>query len=279
MKASYPRGMKALALALLVGCSGSHEAVSADAPAVASCTWSPAIELAEFGDAAVERDPTEPADLLELYYTSDASPGEILFATRASTDAPFVAQPLPSFNIAGAIEMSPAITADGLRLVFVNDRGANATVYETSRVTRTSPWSAPQSLLGDYFVHVGAGITMSADGLKVFVPLSAYEDDVLLDFVRTATDRPFAPGDNMIFAMLSPAVDDADTTIYYNCGASVCMRRLQSDDYNYTNISDEQPVAMGPASGAHDPWVEAGGDTVVFAAEHSLYRATKSCTP
>ncbi|MEO8846405.1 MAG: hypothetical protein ABI591_18835 [Kofleriaceae bacterium] len=27
-------------------------------------------------------------------------------------------------------------------------------------------------------------------------------------------------------------------------------------------------------SQTHDPWVEAGGDSIVFAAEHSLYRAT-----
>ncbi|HEX7701641.1 MAG TPA: hypothetical protein VF403_12980, partial [Kofleriaceae bacterium] len=148
--------MKTLALAVLVGCSGPHESAT-DAPPVVSCTWSPSIELAEFGDGAVERDPTEPADLLELYYTSDASPGDILFATRESADAPFVVQPLPSFDIAGAINMSPAISADGLRLVFVNDRGASAIVYETSRATRTSPWSTPQAVLSQWPVDVGAG--------------------------------------------------------------------------------------------------------------------------
>jgi hypothetical protein len=277
--------MKALALAVLVGCSGSHDAVSVDAPAVASCTWSPAIELAEFGDAAVERDPTEPADLLELYYTSNASPGDILFAARASADAPFVMQPLPSFDIAGAIDMSPAISADGLHLVFVNDRGANAIVYETSRATRTSPWSTPapvNSLWPDVGagipVDVGAGITMSADGLKMFVELANY-GGVLVNFVRATPDRPFAPDTNFQSAMLSPAIDDADTAIYYNCGTSVCMRALQSNDFDFTGVGDEQPVAMGPATGTHDPWVEAGGDSIVFAAEHSLYRATKTCSP
>jgi WD40-like Beta Propeller Repeat len=269
--------MRTLALALLVGCSGSHDGVSTDAPSAESCTWSPAIELAEFGDAAVERDPTEPADLLELYYTSDASPGDILFATRASTDAPFVTQPLPSFVTEGAIDMSPALSADGLRLMFVNDRGASAMVYETSRATRTSPWSTPQPVLSQWPVDVGAGITMSADGLKVFAQLNP--DGVLFNFVRTATDRPFAPDNNLISVMPSPAVDDANTAIYYNCGASVCMRPMQNTGPYDSSVGDEQPVAMGTASGAHDPWVEAGGNTVVFAAEHSLYRAMKSCTP
>ena len=274
-ESSYPRWMKALALAVMVGCSGSHEAVSVDAPLAPSCTWSPAIELAEFGDGAVERDPTEPADLLELYYTSDASPGDILFARRASADTPFVMQPLPSFVTEGAIDMSPAISADGLRLMFVDDRGASAIVYETARATRSSPWSTPQSVLSGS-VDVGAGITMSADGLRVFVQLIGY--DVLVDFIRTTTDRPFAPDNNLISVMPSPAVDDSNTAIYYNCGVSVCMRPMQTTGVN-SRVGDEQPVAMGTASGARDPWVEAGGSTVVFAAEHSLYRATKSCTP
>ncbi|HEX7701675.1 MAG TPA: hypothetical protein VF403_13150, partial [Kofleriaceae bacterium] len=126
-------------------------------------------------------------------------------------------------------------------------------------------------------VDVGAGITMTADSLTLFAQLVSY-DDVLVDFVRTSTDRPFAPDNNLISAMLSPAVDDANTAIYYNCAASVCMRPLQIVGFD-SRVGDEQPVAMGPASGAHDPWVEAGGNTVVFAAEHSLYRATKSCAP
>jgi hypothetical protein len=264
-------------VAVLVGCSGSHEAASVDAVAAPSCTWSPAIELAEFGDAAVERDPTEPADLLELYYTSDASPGDILFTARASADAAFVMQPLPSFVTEGAIDMSPAISADGLHLMFVNDRGANAMVYETSRATRTSPWSTPEPVLVQWPVDAGAGITMSADGLKVFVQLST--DRVLYNFVRTTTERPFAPGNDLLFAMLSPALDDTGTAIYYNCGASVCTRSLKSNGFDYIDEGDEQPVAMGTASGARDPWVEAGADSIVFAAEHSLYRATKSCTP
>jgi hypothetical protein len=266
--------MKALALMVLVGCDGSHEAISVDTSSAPSCTWSPPTELAEFGDGAIERDPTEPADLLELYYTSDASPGDILFAARATADVPFVMQPLPSFVTEGAIDMSPAISADGLHLVFVNDRGASATVYETSRATRTSPWSTPQSALRGFVVDVGAGITLSADGLKVFAQYGAN----LVDFVRTTASGPFAPDTNFQSSMLSPAVDDSYSSIYYNCGASVCTRPLHADGLN-SSVGDEQPVAMGTASGARDPWVEAGGNSVVFAAEHSLYRATKSCTP
>ena len=112
------------------------------APDAASCVWSPAVELPEFADVAVERDPTETADRLELYYTGDGAVGEILFASRTSVDAPFVHQPLPAFDDPYAIEASPVVSADGLHIVFTSDRTGTLAIYESTRASRDASWSA-----------------------------------------------------------------------------------------------------------------------------------------
>jgi hypothetical protein len=268
--------MRYLALAVLVGCHGANPGVEVDAaaaPDAASCVWSVAGELTEFADAAVEHDPTETADRLELYYTGDGAYGEILFASRTSVDAPFVRQPLPAFDDPDAVESSPAISGDGLLLVFASDRGGRLAIYESTRASRDASWSAPQPALGGGTWEVGAGgIGMTTDALDVVFPL----ETSLHCFTRHGTDQPFMPNCDDLFVMPSPAFDDAYTTIYYNCSTGICARPLTSWP-TFKTPGAEQHLAIGTASGAADPWVEPGGDTILFAADHSLFRTTRVC--
>jgi hypothetical protein len=266
--------VKYLALALLVGCRGSNPSIEVDASATASCVWSAPVELTEFSDAATEREPTETGDRLELYYTADDTVGEIMFASRASVDAPFVRQTLPSFDDPVAIESSPVISADGLHIVFTSDRGGTLAIYESTRPSRDASWSAPQVALGGGTWTIGAGgIGMTTDGLNVVFEL----DTSAHCFTRRATDMPFMPNCDDLFVLPSPAFDDAYTTVYYNCGSGVCARSLTAWPSFKTPTNVEEHVAMGTSSGAADPWVEPGGDTILFAADHSLFRTTRSC--
>jgi hypothetical protein len=268
--------MRYLALALLVGCHGSNRSIEIDAPAApdaASCVWSPPVELTEFSDAAIERDPTETADRLELYYASNPA-GAIQFASRASADAAFERQPLPSFDDPAATESSPVISADGLHIVFTSDRSGTLAIYESTRASRDTSWSAPELALGGGPWMVGTGgIGMTTDGLNLVFELETSAHC----FTRHETDKPFMPNCNDLFVMPSPAFDDAFTTIYYNCASGICARSLIAWPNFKTPDDVEEHVATGTPSGAADPWVEPGGDTILFAADHSLFRTTRTC--
>ena len=101
---------------------------------------------------------------------------------------------------------------------------------------------------------------------------------ILYCFTRRDTTKPFMPNCDDQFVMPSPAFDDAYTTIYYNCGTGMLRTPVQSCGRLSSMPGDlEEHVAMGPPSGSFDPWVEPGGNTILFAAEHSLFRATRVC--
>jgi hypothetical protein len=265
--------MRYLALALWVGCHGSSPSVEVDASAAASCVWSPPVELTEFSDSAAERDPTETGDRLELYYTADSADGEILFASRDSVDVPFVQRALPGFDDPNAIDSSPVISADGLHVVFTSDRSGKLDVYESTRTSRDASWSVPELALGGGTWTVGTGgIGMTTDASTVVFQLDATAHC----FTRHDPSTPFMPNCDDLFAIPSPAFDDAYTTVYYNCGSGICTRPMIAWP-QFKIPGEEHHVAMGTTNGAADPWIEPGGDTILFAADHSLFRTTRSC--
>jgi len=273
--------MRYVALAFLLGCHGTSPGVEVDAASPdASCVWSQPIELTELSDAATERDPTETADLLELYYTSDAAPGEILFASRTSVDQPFVPQALPSFDDPLAVDGSPVVSADGLHLVFTSDRSGTLDVYESTRPSRAASWSVPAPALTRVPAPLrGDGIGMTADAhyLVANIDFGGPSDPLAYCFIRQTLDEPFSGNCDELYLMPSPALDDALSTIYYNCDNGICARPLAKTIIAWKVPGTEEHVAMGTPSGAADPWVEPGGDTILFAADHSLFRTTRSC--
>jgi hypothetical protein len=274
--------MRYLAFVVLVGCHGTSPSVEVDAPAAPdapSCVWSPPVELTEFSDFAAERDPTETGDRLELYYSGEGAYGEILFASRASVDEPFVHRGLPSFDDPNAVDASPVISADGLRIVFTSDRSGKLEAYESTRTSRDASWSAPQlavrQLPGTNTTVGAGGIGMTTDALALVYQLDW--DGTTSCFTRKDIDQPFNPNCDDEYVMPSPAFDDAYTAIYYNCGTGICSRpMLPWPTFKYPGNSEEH-VAMGTPSGAADPWIEPGGDTILFAADRSLFRTTRAC--
>jgi WD40 repeat protein len=274
--------MRYVAFVVLVGCHGTSPSVEVDAPAApdaASCVWSPPVELTEFSDFAAERDPTETGDLLELYYSGEGAYGEILFASRASVDEPFVHRGLTSFDDPNAVEASPVVSADGLHIVFTSDRSGTLEVYESTRPSRDASWSAPQLAvrqLGGERTTVGAGgLGMTTDALTLVYQLAW--DETTFCFTRKAIGQPFYPNCDDQYVMPSPAFDDAYSTIYYNCGTGICARSLDAWPNFKTASPTEEHVAMGTPSGAADPWIEPGGETILFAADRSLFRTTRAC--
>jgi len=274
--------MRYVALALLVGCHGTNPSIEVDAaaePDAANCVWSPPVELTEFSDFTAERDPTETADLLELYYTGDGAAGEIMFASRATVDAPFVRQPRPSFDDPDAVDASPVVSADGLHMVFTSDRSGTLDVYETTRATRDASWSVPAPALVRVpgpLVANGIGMTADAHYLVAHIEDSP-SSSLAYCFIRQTLDEAFSGNCDELYTMPAPALDDSLSAIYYNCGTGICARPLAKTITAWKLPGAEEHVAMGTSSGAADPWVEPGGNTILFAADHSLFRTTRSC--
>ena len=112
---------------------------------------SPAM-VTELASPSRTDNPTLTGDLLEIYFTTDrvSGNGDVWFATRASSGAPF-GTPAPVTAVNGdSFETSSAISTDGLTLWFGSDRaggvGAND-IWVSQRATRAAGWSTPVNVV------------------------------------------------------------------------------------------------------------------------------------
>jgi hypothetical protein len=108
-------------------------------------------------------DPSLTGDLLELYFESEraggAGGGDIWVSRRASPGAPWE----PPSNVVelntAALESTPKVSADGLRLWLSSDRPGTVgatDIFVSTRSSRTAPWGAP--------VHVPELSSTASDG-------------------------------------------------------------------------------------------------------------------
>jgi len=119
--------------------------------------------------------PDLPNDGLEIFFDTDGSGmRKIYSATRTDTALPFTnPQPVASLNSTGAIDdQNPAVTGDGLHIVFESSRAGITTLWEASRPDRMSAFGPAvrrtelesASTTG----RLDRGATLSPDGLDIF---------------------------------------------------------------------------------------------------------------
>ncbi len=119
--------------------------------ATPTAPWSTGVSLS-INSASSEDDPTVTADGLELYWVApdSASAGAIYWATRPSKGSTSwtVQGALPA-AISTNIDHSPAISPDGLALIWSSDRPGglgSSDMWMITRESRTAAWSAPVNL-------------------------------------------------------------------------------------------------------------------------------------
>jgi len=158
-----------------------------------------AVPVPGVNTAAQERAPRVTADGLTMYATSRALPEaankfRVVFATRASTDAPFgPLQNVPVVN-GTADDSDPFITADGNTLYFASNRGGNYALYRS--VKTGGVFSAPALVMGtnlDSTSDDGAPL-LSEDGLTLYLASSRIGGKGSVDIflaTRASAQDPF----------------------------------------------------------------------------------------
>lgn len=159
---------------------------------------------------AKDQDPTLTEDLLEILFFSDREGGEDLWASRratidASWDPPTVVTELNS----DAVEQSPAISRDGLRLWYYSRREPPGLWY-SERETRDDRWSAPVAIPVQQQGTAGVVIAPALDSLelRMAVSIGISESRDIFELVRPFPDAPW--GDPAPLAGLNG--DTADST-------------------------------------------------------------------
>ncbi len=113
------------------------------------------------------------ADGLIMVFESDRPGGvgydDIWMVTRPSLSEPWstpvnLGEPVNSTSY----EFGPAISSDGLSIVFISGKGGHSELWETSRSSRDAPWSPPRNLGPQINSPAFQGwATLASDGLSM----------------------------------------------------------------------------------------------------------------
>lgn len=152
------------------------------------------------------------ANGLELYFQSDRTSSmgsmDLYVAKRTSTSASWGA----ATNLGAPIntvgqERGPALSNDGLTLIFSSDRGGPGSVgaldlYMSTRASLSDPWSSPVNL-GNVIntVDLDSGADISADGLSLYFYSNTTSssfglNDIYVSTRATVVD-PWGPPSNL----------------------------------------------------------------------------------
>jgi Tol biopolymer transport system component len=271
-----------LALALM-GCGGEPLLVLGEQEPLRFRFGPPALVTELAADAKTDN-PTLPADMLEIVFTSERDGGpDIYTAERVARDQAFGAvQRLDALSSPG-IETSPALSADGLTLWFGSDRlggQGDLDIWVTTRSARDAAWSAPENLAA---LNSSEKDIPRPPGQHARVMPMASDRDMpgyyaIAFATRSATLAPFGepepvaelsfPDESTVDAFLS---DDGLTLLYVTgppfgpADLYVASRRATADRFeHHTPLAD-----LNTADDERDPWLSPDGRELYFASDRS----------
>lgn len=143
---------------------------------------------------AKDQDPTLTADLLTILFFSDRGGDEDIWASqRPSIDDPWEAPREVAELNSDAVEHSPAISPDGLRLWYYSQRDP-AGLWYSERETRNARWSDPRSVPIEVTDPPGVVIAPALDDLelRLAVSVGTSESRDIHELVRVSWDTPWS---------------------------------------------------------------------------------------
>ncbi|MBW2731945.1 MAG: PD40 domain-containing protein [Deltaproteobacteria bacterium] len=251
--------------------------------------------IAEFVDQNAEcDDPTLTSDGLEIYFNKEIYANteyQIFKSTRSSLLGPWT-PPVQVMELSGVGESNPAITADGLTLYF--SRGGTWDLWVTTRMTRSTTWSAPIELS-----HLNSetykDLVGSVDGSHLFLWFSSDRlgsndvHDLFLSTRATTADTWEAPAP--VVELNTVATDERSA--WSNAGATVLYFVSDRegglgglDVYRTQRASSTAPFdppaligELNSPDAEDDPWLSDDQRTIYFSSNRSgigqLYKATR----
>jgi Tol biopolymer transport system component len=209
----YVRAVRMGILLALAACGPSSAAdkdAHGDAPGCAGMDF----VLGERLDGVVAggHDPSATGSALELWFsrTGIVPTYDLAAATRGSETATFDTQVDFAQN-SSAVDRDPALTADGLDLVFISDRDGTLAAYEARRASKTDAFSPATKFP---ITGVDHGVELSADGLTLY-----YADDRrdLRAVHRSDRNSPFGGASEILAQNIEqPTVTADELELYYS---------------------------------------------------------------
>jgi len=131
------------------------------------------VVVSELSDPdAKDQDPSLTEDLLEIFFFTDRDGDEDIWTSRRSSRTASWEAPVPVEELnSGDAEQSPAISRDGLRILYYSRREPPG-IFATQRPTRESPWDPPEPIPIQVDEPEGVVIAPSLDALELRMAVS-----------------------------------------------------------------------------------------------------------
>lgn len=202
-------------------------------------------------DIGGSHEPTLSADRRDLYFVRDNTTGlDIYHASRLDPTQPFGEGQLVAGLSSAFSDTDPALTADGLLIVFKSNRSGADRAYQAKR-TATSVFASPELVPGLEMTMV-SGIDISPDGLTLYVDDGLH----LIIAARPARSEPIETLVVVADRTPFPSASSDGLELYYN-GEGV-VRRTRGDT--------SEPFLEGTATVVD----ESGRDADVLADDSAL---------
>ena len=273
--------MRAVLLLLLsAGCNralGLDPAIEIDAPppdvgyVPPGCAGARFVATTDLGVMTTGEihDPTM-LDDQEIWFTfhSTTTGYQIASATRTASTEPFGA-PVLGDVMRSTDDTDPAITYDGLHVLFISD---DSRVYQSDRAARGAAWSAPSLVPGIDGESAGLGFDVTPDGLSIYMASTVG--------VRTATRSTaigtFGPVTNLADGVMMqfPSISPDELELFFNLPGTTELHRITRTDRALDfDISKDEIVYQD----ADDADITADSRTLIYKYGAQLQIAHREC--
>lgn len=239
--------------------------IDGDAP---GCTYSPRIALQNTGGS---HDPQLSSDRKDLFTVRSPSGNyEIYESVRTDTTVPFGTGTAIASLANNADDSDPAVTDDGLMILFKSNRSGSYRIYQATRTSRGGAFGTP-SIPAGLTNQTVYGIDISPDGLTIYIDDNAK----LVMATRSSRTASFGPTQMVTLEKNGfPSVSADGLELFYN-GAGVVHRTRSSTTALFDGGSTTQ-VDMGGS----DADILADGSAIVLTGGTSfdtVYLRERSC--
>jgi hypothetical protein len=176
------------------------------------------------GGATGSHDPTLSKNRLELFTVRMPSTSyDIYLSRRPDTMSQFdIGSPVGELN-SPADDTDPALTADGLMIVFISTRGGSPRVYQATRPAVGIEFSPPDIAPG-LLSQPADGIDLSPDGLSIYI----HSSGLLLQATRANRGDAFGARTQIASFGSFPSMAPDGLAIYFNGASGGLVRRTRA---------------------------------------------------
>ncbi len=229
-----------------------------DAPPCTLGSWSTLTPISEVM-YKVTGEPTITRDRLLLYWSFQEGPSwEIHHAERATPTGTFVVDENPTIEVGGVnIDPDPAITDDGLTVIYRAGNSSTPEIWQATRGSRTdTTWNKMK--LTSLASARPESLEVSADGKTVYWAVGG--QDLYSATRSTSTSDDFGPTKNIASGIRWPSISGDQLTLYYlKMGTTNDVWQMTRDT---ASSAFGNPTSVF-AGGGKDPDVTSDGTAIV----------------